>query len=84
MRWFLDRGLNPDVAPYFGRTGLVWAVMYPQPEVVGLLIERGADPARRDEMIPFDARGYVALLLATDQHNPVVRQLDELLRGGAG
>ena len=46
VRWFLDRGLNPDVAPYFGRTGLVWAVMYQQPEVAGLLIERGADPSR--------------------------------------
>jgi hypothetical protein len=23
VRWFLDRGLNPDVAPYFGRTGLL-------------------------------------------------------------
>jgi hypothetical protein len=80
VRWFLNRGLNPDVAPYFGRTGLVWAVMYQQPEVVGLLMERGADPARGDEMVPFGANALVAILLVADQHDPVVRQLDKLLR----
>jgi len=80
VRWFLDRGLNPDVAPYFGRTGLLWAVMSQQPEVAGLLMERGADPARGDEMVPFGAKALVAILLATDQHDPVVRQLHELLK----
>ena len=80
VRWFLDRGLNPDVAAYFGRTGLVWAVMYQKPEVVGLLMERGADPARGDAMVPFGAKALVAILLAVDQHDPVVRQLDKLLR----
>jgi ankyrin repeat protein len=80
VRWFLDRGLNPDVAAYFGRTGLVWAVMYQKPEVVGLLMERGADPARGDAMVPFGAKALVAILLAADQHDPVVRQLDKLLR----
>jgi hypothetical protein len=52
VRWFLDRGLNPDVAPYFGRTGLVWAVMYQQLEVAGLLMERGADPAAATRWFP--------------------------------
>jgi Ankyrin repeats (3 copies)/Ankyrin repeats (many copies) len=80
VRWFLDRGLNPDVAPYFGRTGLVWAVMSQQPEVAGLLLERGADPARGDEMVPFGAKALVAILMATAQHDPVVRQLDQLIR----
>jgi ankyrin repeat protein len=80
VRWFLDRGLNPDVAAYFGRTGLVWAVISQQPEVVGLLMERGADPARGDEVVPFGAKALVAILLAADQHDPVVRQLDKLLR----
>jgi hypothetical protein len=87
VRWFLDRGLNPDAAPYFGRTGLVWAVMFQQPEVVGLLMERGADPAHRDVMLPFGAKAFVAILLAADQHDPVVRQLDKLLspeRAGPG
>jgi ankyrin repeat protein len=80
VRWFLDRGLNPDVTAYFGRTGLVWAVIFQQPEVVGLLMERGADPARGDVMVPFGAKALVAILLAADQHDPVVRQLDKLLR----
>jgi Ankyrin repeats (many copies) len=80
VRWFLDRGLNPDVAPYFGRTGLVWAVMSLQPEVVGLLMDRGADPARGGEMAPFGAEGMVAVLFATDRHDPVIRQLHELLK----
>jgi len=80
VRWFLDRGLNPDVAPYFGRTGLVWAVMSLQPEVAGLLMERGADPARGGEMVPFGAEGLVAVLFATDRHDPVIRQLHELLK----
>jgi hypothetical protein len=82
VRWFLDRGLNPDVAPYFGRTGLVWAVMSQQPEVAGLLMERGADPARGDEMVPFGAKALVAILLAIDPHDPVVRQLDKLISPG--
>ena len=80
VRWFLDRGLNPDAAPFFGRTGLLWAVMCQQPEVVRLLIERGADPSRREELIPFGAEGLVAVLFATDQHDPVIRQLHELLK----
>lgn len=80
VRWFLDRGLNPDVAPYFGRTGLVWAVMSKQPEVAGLLLERGADPDRADDMTPFGARAFVAFMLAADAHDPATRQLDELLR----
>ena len=80
VRWFLDRGLNPDAAPFFGRTALLWAVMCQQPEVVRLLIERGADPSRREELIPFGAEGMVAVLFATDQHDPVIRQLHELLK----
>ena len=57
VRWFLDRGLNPDVAPYFGRTGLVWAVLHQQVEVAGLLMERGADTALGDEMVPLRRQG---------------------------
>jgi hypothetical protein len=26
VRWFLDPGVRPDVAPYLGRTGLHWAI----------------------------------------------------------
>jgi hypothetical protein len=79
VRWFLDRGLNPDVAPYFGRTGLFWAVMSQQPEVAGLLLERGADPARRDELVPLGPQALVAIFLAANQNNLALRQLDQLL-----
>jgi hypothetical protein len=51
-----------------------------QPEVVGLLMDRGADPARGGEMVPFGAEGLVAVLFATDRHDPVIRQLHELLK----
>jgi hypothetical protein len=80
VRWFLDRGLNPDAAPFFGQTGLIWAVMRLQPEVVRLLLERGADPSIHSEIVPFGAEGLVAVLFATDRHDPVIRQLHELLK----
>jgi Ankyrin repeats (many copies) len=80
VRWFLDRGLDPDVTPFFGRTGLVWAVMGQQVEVVRLLLERGADPSRREELLPFSAEALVAVLYATDRDDPVIRQLHELLK----
>jgi hypothetical protein len=56
--------------------------MSQQPEVAGLLMERGADPARGDEMVPFGAKALVAILLAIDPHDPVVRQLDKLISPG--
>ena len=37
VRWFLDLGVSPDVAPYFGRTGLHWAIPYGHLEVIRLL-----------------------------------------------
>jgi ankyrin repeat protein len=49
-RWFLDLGVSPDVAPYFGQTGLHWAIPYGHLEVIRLLLERGADPSFRDEI----------------------------------
>jgi hypothetical protein len=58
VRWFLDRGLDPDVAPFFGRTGLLWAVMGQQVEVVRLLLERGADPSRHEEHLPSAPRAW--------------------------
>ena len=80
VRWFLDRGVNPDVAPYFGRTGLLWAIMHQQVEVVRLLMERGADPSIRDEFLPFDAVGLLRILSVVDGRDPVIRQLRKLIK----
>ena len=80
VRWFLDRGLSPDVTPYFGRTGLLWAVMCRQVEVVRLLMERGADPSIHDEFVPFGAAGLLSILSAVGGCDPVVRHLRKLIR----
>jgi hypothetical protein len=83
VRWFLDRGLNPDVAVFLGYTGLHLAVLHQQVEVVRLLMERGADPSIRGEMFPFDAAGLVGIISAVDGRDPVIRQLRELLKPGS-
>jgi Ankyrin repeats (3 copies) len=80
VRWFLDRGQNPDVAPFLGQTGLHLAIMHQRPEVVRLLLERGADPSLRDELLHTDADGLVRLLFATMWHDPVARQLRKLIK----
>jgi hypothetical protein len=80
VRWFLDRGVNPDVAPYFGRTGLLWAVMCQQVEVVRLLMERGADPSIHDEFVGFGAAGWLGIFSAVDGRDPVIRQLRKLIK----
>jgi hypothetical protein len=79
VRWFLDRGLNPDVAPYLGRTGLHWAIPYARLEVIRLLLERGADPSIRDELFQAGADGWLHVYFATNWHDPVTRQLRDLL-----
>jgi ankyrin repeat protein len=77
VRWFLDHGVSPDVAPYLGRTGLHWAIMHSQLEVIRLLLERGADPSIRDEMLHADAMLHV--YFATTWHDPVIQQLHDLI-----
>ena len=79
VRWFLDRGLNPDAAPYLGRTGLHWAIMHSQLEVVRLLLERGADPSIRDELFQADADGWLHIFFATSWHDPVPQQIHDLI-----
>src|SRR5690348_17051425 len=80
VRWFLDRGQNPDVAPFLGQTGLHLAILHQRPEVVRLLLERGADPSLRDEFLHADADGLVRLLFATMWRDPVVRQIRKLIK----
>jgi hypothetical protein len=80
VRWFLDRGQNPDVAPFLGQTGLHLAVIQQRVEVVRLLMERGADPSIRGELVPFDAAGLLGIFSAVDGNDPVVRQLRKLLK----
>jgi hypothetical protein len=79
VRWFLDRGVHPDVAPYLGRTGLHWAVRGGRPHVVRLLLERGADPSVRDDLLRSDAGGWLRIAFAARPHDPVALQLHALL-----
>jgi hypothetical protein len=80
VRWFLDRGQNPDVAPFLGQTGLHLAIIQQQVEVVRLLMEHGADPSIRGELVPFDAAGLLGIFSAVDGSDPVVRELRKLLK----
>ena len=84
VRWFLDLGVNPDVAPYFGRTGLHWAIMHSQLDVIRLRLERGADPSIRDEMLHADADTTLRVYFATRWHDPVTQQLRDLLESRSG
>jgi hypothetical protein len=84
VRWFLDHGLNPDAAPSLGRTGLHWAIMDSQLDVIRLLLERGADPSIRDEFFQADADGLLHMFFATRWHDPVTQQLRQLLESRSG
>jgi Ankyrin repeats (many copies) len=77
--WFLDLGVSPDVAPYFGRTGLHWAISNGQLAVIRLLLERGADPSIRDKLFQADADGWLRVFYATRWDDPVAQQVHELI-----
>jgi hypothetical protein len=83
VRWFLDRGVRPDVAPYQGRTGLHWAIQGSSVEVVRLLLERGADPSVRDHLFRAYADGWLHIFLANRAHEPATEQIHDLLRPGS-
>ncbi len=80
VRWLLDRGVHPDVAPYYGRTGLHWAIMPGHLEVIRLLLERGADPSIRDDLLQADADGWLHIFFAARLHDPPIEQLHDLIR----
>jgi ankyrin repeat protein len=84
VRWFLDHGVSPDVAPYLGRTGLHWALPERHIEVIRLLLERGADPSIRDELFQADAAAMLRVYFATRWHDPVTQQLNDLLEPRSG
>ncbi|MET7332162.1 ankyrin repeat domain-containing protein [Nonomuraea sp. NPDC005650] len=79
VRWFLDRGVHPDVAPYLGRTGLHWAIPGGRLQVIRLLLERGADPSIRDDLLQIDADGWLHIAFAARPHDPVAQQLHDLI-----
>ena len=87
VRWFLDHGVRPDVAPYLGRTGLHWAIPYCHLEVIRLLPERGADPSIRDEFLQADADGWRLWRKSRDDYasyaseEPLVTAGDGVVRG---
>jgi hypothetical protein len=83
VRWFLDLGVSPDVAPYLGWTGLHWAITGGHLEVIRLLLERGADPSIRDEMLHADADAMLHVYFATRWHDPVIQQIHDLLESRA-
>jgi len=79
VRWLLDLGVSPDAAPYFGRTGLHWAIPYARLAVIRLLLERGADPSIRDELFQADADGWLRIFFATRWDDPVTQQIHDLI-----
>jgi hypothetical protein len=79
VRWFLDHGVQPDTAPYHGRTGLHWAIPSSSLEVVRLLLERGADPSIRDDIYEADADGWLHIFLAHRPHDPTTQQIHDLI-----
>ncbi|MFI6316555.1 ankyrin repeat domain-containing protein [Nonomuraea sp. NPDC050556] len=79
VRWFLDYGVAPDSAPYYGRTGLHWAVMSGHFAVVRLLLERGADPSLRDDLFQTDVDGWLHIFHAGTLHEPETEQIHRLL-----
>ncbi len=82
VRWFLDHGVSPDAAPYFGRTGLHWAIPNGHLEVIRLLLQRGADPSIRDELFQADADAMLHVFFATRWHDPVTQQIHDLIESG--
>ena len=48
--------------------------------MIRLLMERGAAPSIRDELIQADADGWLHMLYATRFHDPVTQQIHDLIQ----
>ncbi|MFC5833790.1 ankyrin repeat domain-containing protein [Nonomuraea insulae] len=83
VRWLLDRGVHPDIAPYLGRTGLHWAIPGGRLPVIRLLLERGSDPSIRDDLLRIDADGWLRIAFAARPHDRVAQQLHDLIESGS-
>ena len=46
--------------------------------MIRLLLERGADPSIRDELLQAGAGGWLHLFFATRWHDPVTQQIHDL------
>ncbi|HEX4816234.1 MAG TPA: ankyrin repeat domain-containing protein [Nonomuraea sp.] len=80
VRWFLDRGVHPDVAPCLWRTGLHRAIPPGQLHVIRLLLERGADPSIRDDLVQIDADGWLRMSHAAHPRHPVTQRFRALIQ----
>ena len=72
VEWLLDRGADPDGAPYLGVTPLHFAVAFSRPPTVRLLLDPGADPERRDSIHAGTPAAW-----ARDRGNPMLAGLIE-------
>ncbi|KAG2769587.1 hypothetical protein PC110_g7731 [Phytophthora cactorum] len=73
----LDSGSDPDFQDIFGRSPLHWAARVNKPEVVRLLLTKGADVNLRDY------RDHTPLLCAASSKNVSVDLFDCLVQHGA-
>ena len=80
MRLLLGGGADPGSRPR-GITPLENAIYSDSTQVIDrLLLERGADPSIRDGLFQAGADGWLHIFFATRWHDPVTRQLHDLIK----
>lgn len=78
VTWFLDRGIDPDTCPYYGLTGLHYAISHTRRDVVELLLARGADVDLRDNRYDGDADGWAHHVLGERPDDPEAQAIHDL------